>query len=166
MNCLEIIIAISDIVVSAGVGIWIATAITNGHTKERFLKDYFTEELNAIKTECRDFFDDICYDKKIANGIKIGFKLLSMRIASFESNLNEAFKNAQTPLALSIQKIQLEITGSDDFNNQYKKTAVKFSPSLKNTILEHRSKLLTEFSSAVIVINKAAIAKAQKGKKS
>ena len=73
MNCTEII-SIVDIIVSAGLGIWIATAITSGHTKERFLKDYFTNELNSIKEECKAFFDDICYDKKSGQDIKIAFK--------------------------------------------------------------------------------------------
>lgn len=165
MSCLEIIFAILDIAISAGVGIWIATAIAKGHTEERFLKDYFTQELITIKEECKTFFDEICYDKSNANSIKIGFKLLSMRITALEANLDKAFKNAHPTLSTSIQKIQLEITGSEEFNDQYKETVVKFSPSVKNTILEQRSKLLTEFSEAVIVINKAAIDNSAKSKK-
>jgi hypothetical protein len=156
MTCSDII-EIIGILVSAGMGIWIATAITNGHTRERFLKDYFTMELNGIKEECKAFFDDICFDKKSAQDIKIGFKILSMRLSAFESNLGEAFKNASTTLPNSIKSIQLEITDSDDFNEQFKKTKVKFSSSAKNSILEKRSTLLTEFSKAIIVINKASV---------
>lgn len=158
MSCSDIIEVIG-ILVSAGMGIWIATAITNGHTQERFLKEYFTDELNGIKEECKAFFDSICFDRISATDIKIGFKILSMRVSAFESNLVEAFKNTSTSLPSIIKAIQLDITDSDDFNEQYKKSKVVFSSSSKNSILEHRSKLLTEFSKAVIVINKASIKK-------
>ena len=156
MSCSDII-AIVNIFVSAGLGIWIATAINNGHTKERFLKDYFTNELNSIKIDCKLFFDEVCYDKKSATDIKIGFKLLSMRISAFENNLELAFKNTQKTLSNSLSKIQMDITGSDDFNNQFKENVVKFSAAEKNNVLESRSKLLTEFSKAIIDINKAKL---------
>ena len=151
------IIALVDIAVSAGFGVWIATAITKSQTKERFLKDYFTNELNSIKDDCKSFFDEVCYDKKSAKDIKIGFKLLSMRIAAFETNLNGAFKKINCQLAQHLKNIQLEITGSDDFNNQFMEEVVSFSPDEKNAILESRHKLLTEFSTSVITINKASL---------
>lgn len=151
------IISIIDIAISAGLGIWIATAIAKSQTKERFLKDYFTNEINGIKDDCKSFFDDICYDQKSAKDIKIGFKLLSMRVAAFETNLSRAFKKANCDLAQQLKNIQLEITGCDDFNNQFTKKVVSFSPDEKNTILESRHKLLNEFSISVITINKASL---------
>ena len=153
------IIEIFGILVSAGMGIWIATAITNGHTRERFLKDYFTKDLNRIKEECKSFFDDICFDKKSANDIKTGFKILSMRVSAFESNLVDAFKDAHTTIPASIQSIQIHVTNSDDFNEQFDQSNVRFSSSDKSILLEKRSSLLTEFSKAIIVINKASIKK-------
>lgn len=116
MSCSDII-SIIDIAVSAGVGIWVATAIAKGQTKERFLKEYFTHELISIKEECKVFFDDICYDQKSANDIKTGFKILSMRAKAFEDNLREAFKNSGTCIHSCITKIQIEITNSDEFND-------------------------------------------------
>lgn len=158
MSCSEII-SIIDIVVSAGFGIWIATAIANGHTKERFLKDYFTNELSAIKGDCKALFDEICYDKKSSADIKIGFKILSMRISAFEDNLDAAFENVKPSLLQGLNRIQLDITNSEEFNDQFKDKYVKFSPIEKNNILDGRSKLLTQFSKAIIVINKARIKK-------
>lgn len=158
MTCSDII-EIVGILVSAGMGIWIATAIANGHTQERFLKEYFTNDLNRIKEECKAFFDSICFDNKSGKDIKIGFKILSMRLSAFESNLKDAFKDAHTTLPNSIQSIQVDITSSDDFNEQFRNTKVVFSPSSKNIILEKRSALLTEFSKAIIVINKASLNK-------
>lgn len=156
-DIISIVDIVVDIVVSVVFGIWIANAIARSHTKERFLKDYFTNELSVIKDDCKALFDEICYDKKSAGDIKIGFKILSLRVSSFENNLKEAFKDANPNLLKNLSKIQLEITGSDDYNNQYKKSVVKFSPSEKNTILESRSLLMSEFSKAVIVINSAKI---------
>lgn len=155
--CCSDIISIIDIAVSAGVGIWVATAIAKGQTKERFLKDYFTNELISIKEECKKFFDDICYDKASANDIKIGFKILSMRAKAFEDNLEEVFKKSGTNIHLCITKIQVEITNSDEFNEQFKKDKIKFGATQKARILEQRSQLLTSFSSSVIDINKASI---------
>lgn len=156
MSCSDII-SLFDIAVSAGVGIWVATAITKGQTKERFLKDYFTNELISIKEECKMFFDDICYDQKSANDIKTGFKILSMRAKSFEDNLGEVFKGSVTCIHSCITKIQVEITNSDEFNEQFKKEKIKFGASQKARILEQRSSLLSAFSSSVIDINKASI---------
>ncbi len=158
MSCSDII-AIFNIIVSAGLGVLIATAINKGHTEERFLKEYFTNELNGIKEDCKSFLDEICYDKQNAKDIKIGFKLLSMRIAAFEETLSKAFKNEEIQLSSLLSKIQMEITGSDDYNSQYKKSSVKFSSEEKNAVLESRSKLLTEFSKSVVSINKAKIRK-------
>ena len=151
------IISIVDIVVSVGIGIWIATAITKSQTKERFLKEYFTNEINGIKDDCKAFFDEICYDKKSASNIKIGFKLLSMRVTALETYLKSTFKKVDCNLSHQLNIIQLEITGCDDFNNQYKEQSVSFSPDQKNTILDSRHKLLTEFSKSVVVINKARV---------
>lgn len=164
MECSDII-AIVEIVVSAGVGIWIATIISKGQTKERFLKDYFTNELIGIKEECKCFFDEICYDKKNANDIKIGFKILSMRVKAFENNLNEVFNNVKTNIPDDFVKIQMEITGSDEYNDQFKKSEVKFSAPQKSRILEQRSNLLTAFSKAIITINKASISNNRKRRK-
>ena len=80
-----------------------------------------------------------------------------MRISAFENNLELAFKNTQKTLSNSLSKIQMDITGSDDFNNQFKENVVKFSAAEKNNVLESRSKLLTEFSKAIIDINKAKL---------
>ncbi|MBR0244944.1 MAG: hypothetical protein IJQ61_09315 [Bacteroidales bacterium] len=151
------IISIIDIVASVGLGIWIATAITKSQTKERFLKDYFTNEINGIKDDCKTFFDEICYDKKSANDIKIGFRLLSMRVTALESNLETTFKKVNCNLRQHLTNIQLEVTGCDDFNNQFKEEVVSFSAAEKNAILENRHQLLTEFSKSVVIINKARV---------
>lgn len=151
------IISIIDIVASVGLGIWIATAITKSQTKERFLKDYFTNEINGIKDDCKTFFDEICYDKKSANDIKIGFRLLSMRVTALETNLETAFKKVNCNLRQHLTNIQLEVTGCDDFNNQFKEAVVSFSAAEKNAILENRHHLLTEFSKSVVIINKARV---------
>lgn len=156
MECSDII-AIVDIVVTAGIGIVVATFIAKGQTKERFLKEYFTKELTDIKDECKSFFDDICYDKQNATDIKTGFKIISMRAQAYEENLKEVFKDAECNILTNLSKIQLEITGSEEYNEQYKSATVKFSPRLKKIIFEYRSLLLTEFSRTTITINKASI---------
>jgi len=156
MSCSDII-SIIDIAVSAGVGIWVATAIAKGQTKERFLKEYFTHELISIKEECKVFFDDICYDQKSANEIKTGFKILSMRAKAFEDNLREAFKNSGTCIHSCITKIQIEITNSDEFNEQFKQEKIRFGAIQKARFFEQRSLLLSAFSSSVIDINKASV---------
>lgn len=158
MECSNII-AIADIVVSAVFGIWIATAITKSQTKERFLKDYFINEISGIKEDCKIFFDDICYDKKSAKDIKIGLKLLSMRLSALETNILSSFKKVTCQLLQQFATIQMEITGCDDFNNQFQQSEVVFSAEEKSIIFENRHKLLTEFSKTVVTINKCAIKK-------
>lgn len=151
------IISIIDIVASVSLGTWIATAITKSQTKERFLKDYFTNEINGIKDDCKTFFDEICYDKKSANDIKIGFRLLSMRVTALETNLESALKKVNCNLRQHLTNIQLEVTGCDDFNDQFEKEVVSFSATEKKAILENRHQLLTEFSKSVVIINKARV---------
>lgn len=164
MGCSEFI-AIIDIVVSAGVGIYIAKVITKGQTKERFLKDYFTSELISIKEECKIFFDDICYDQKSANEIKTGFKIISMRVKAYEENLCTVFKSTSTNIHSLITKIQIEITDSDEFNEQFQNEKVKFGSVQKAKILEQRSLLLSAFSSSVIDINEASVPQKKYGRK-
>lgn len=156
MNCSDII-SIVDIAISAGVGVWVATAINKGQTRERFLKDYFTNELIRIKEACKTFFDDICYDKVGGNDIKTGFKIISMRAKAYEDNVEEVFKNVESNIHQNITRLQVEITNSDEFNNQYKNKEITFGALQKTKILEERTHLLNAFSKAVITINKATI---------
>lgn len=160
MECSDII-AIVDIalnlIVTIVFGVWIANAIMKANTKERFLKEYFTNELNDIKYDCKVFFDEICYDKKSAKDIKTGFKVLSTRLAAFESNAEQIFKEPKLSIHNILKLMQCKITDFEEYNEQYKKEVITFSTENKNSVLEQRSTLLTEFSNAVVAINGVAI---------
>lgn len=53
--------------------------------------------------------------------------------------------------------MQCKITDFEEYNEQYKNDVITFSPENKNSVLEQRSTLLTEFSNAVVAINGVAI---------
>ena len=88
-----------------------------------------------------------------------------MRIFSLELNLKETFKDTNISLSDNFSKVQLAITNTEEFNEQNKSSIVEYASSSKSAILENRSKLLRDFSIAVIVINRASVNKKRKTKK-
>ena len=80
-----------------------------------------------------------------------------MRVTALETNLESVFKKANCNLRQHLTNIQLEVTGCDDFNNQFNEEVVSFSAAEKSAILKNRHQLLTEFSKSVVIINKARV---------
>ena len=88
MSCSDII-SIVDIAITTFVGIWLAIGVQRSLTKNRYLREYFINELNNIREEYRSFFVDIYSGALSAKTIKDRLKIMSLRIGSFDKYIHQ-----------------------------------------------------------------------------
>lgn len=149
------LIAIIDIAVTTLIGIWIAIVVQNNLTKNRYLKEYFINEVKDIRDLYKGFVNLMYKNKISAVDIKDWFKVMSERTQNLNRFLHEKYT---IDGALIIQKhaeVQQKITSMEEFNECYKEQVVLFSNSSKNEILKMHSELSCILTQRVIDINGA-----------
>lgn len=149
------IISIADIIITSTIGIWIACLVQNNITKNRYLKEYYISELKDIG-ECYKLFIKELYEGVLAaKDIKDWLKIMSVRIMSFNDSVHKSYQIKDSLLLDRHSDMQQFITGSDEFNENYKENVVIFEGGTKNEILKKHSELNTVVMQRVIDINNA-----------
>ena len=151
-------ITVSDILQFVGliVTVWIAIVVQRNLTKNRYLKDYFINEIKDLRNEYRILFADIQSSKLNSETIKVRVKIISLRIKTIEDYSTRYFFIESSNLKLLHSEFQQFITGTDDFNNQYKESTIKFSDMTITKILEYQKDIVDELTLCVININNAS----------
>lgn len=151
-------ITVSDILQFVGliVTVWIAIVVQRNLTKNRYLKDYFINEIKDLRNEYRILFADIQSSKLNSETIKVRVKIISLRIKTIEDYSTRYFFIESSNLKLLHSEFQQFITGTDDFNNQYKENTIKFSNMTITKILEYQKDIVDELTLCVININNAS----------
>ncbi|MDL2315071.1 hypothetical protein LJC16_02300 [Bacteroidales bacterium OttesenSCG-928-C19] len=148
-------ITIIDIIITSIIGIWIAVAVQNNLTKSRYLKEYFINEIKDIRELYKQFINQLYRNKVSATDIKDWFKIMSERTQNLDKFLHEKYKINDSLIRTKHAEIQQKITSLDEFNEDYKKTAVTFTNSSRNEILKLHSELSCVLTQRVIDINSA-----------
>lgn len=151
-------ITVSDILQFVGliVTVWIAIVVQRNLTKNRYLKDYFINEIKDLRNEYRILFADIQSSKLNSKTIKVRVKIISLRIKTIEDYSTRYFFIESSNLKLLHSEFQQFITGTDDFNNQYKESTINFSDMTITKILEYQKDIVDELTLCVININNAS----------
>lgn len=151
-------ITVSDILQFVGliVTVWIAIVVQRNLTKNRYLKDYFINEIKDLRNEYRILFADIQSSKLNSETIKVRVKIISLRIKTIEDYSTRYSSIESSNLKLLHSEFQQFITGTDDFNNQYKENTIKFSDMTITKILEYQKDIVDELTLCVININNAS----------
>lgn len=149
------VISIVDIIISAGIGVWIATGVQKNLTKKRYLRDHFIQEINSIRQEYKDLFSEIIFEKMNAKTIKDRLKIMSARISSFDKFVHQEFKISDSLIKNEHAEFQQFITGNDEFNDQYQSDVVKFSSSTKMDVLKWQGRFADAFTKRIIDVNNA-----------
>ena len=150
-------IAIASLIVTTGIGIWIGCVVQKNLTTVRSVKDYFIQEIKDIRHLYMVFFNDLHNGKKSANGIKDWLKIMSNRLDIIEKSMVQYFKVDEKDISIKNihSELQVYITGTDDFNDNYRKETIQFGEPVKNEVLRIHSQIIGQLLSNIIKINEA-----------
>jgi len=148
-------IAIVNIFSTCFVGVLIAISVQNNLTKSRYLRDYFIQEIKDIRDQYKKFLNEIYCGNKSAVDIKDWLKIMSLKINNLNEFLHDNYNIKGSIVKEKHSEIQKFITGSDDFNENFKNPKIVFAESTKLEILRLNASLLKALMQRVVDINKA-----------
>lgn len=147
----------SDIIAALGViiGVWIAWVLQRKLSTVQAIKSFHIEELKNIKDFYANFIGEIIANQRSASEIKDWFKIMSSRISSFEGSICGYYNIHSENIGLiSVHStIQIFITGTDEFNDCYKKKAVTFTTQSKDELFKRHNEIIQKMMDLSIKIN-------------
>ena len=159
-------ISIADILITTAIGIWIACLVQNNITKNRYLKEYYINELKDIGECYKAFIKELHEGVLAAKDIKDWLKIMSVRINAFYDFVHKSYEIKNSLLLDKHSDIQQFITGADEFNENYKAKRVAFQGGTKNEILKKHYELNNVVMQRVMDINSAKKKRKRKNNKS
>jgi len=148
-------IGVLNLIVTTFIGIWLVLFVQKNFTINRAIKDYYIQEIKDVRKLYVDFLNNVYKGEMSAKGMKEWFKIISNRIECVERSLNDSFYIKDSDIGKIHSEIQNFITGTEDFNNNYRSKQFSFSETTKNEILIYHTRLLKCFTDVVVKINKA-----------
>ena len=148
------LIGIANIFVTLSIGSWIGFSVQKNLTTNRAVKEYFINENKDIKDKYNKFINDLYTCKISSEQIKEWFKVMTIKINTFEGFIQDEYK-VKPDISTVHNNIKYHLTGSDEFNTQYKNAKITFSSTTKNEILSFHSHLSYNLTKMIIDINKA-----------
>lgn len=147
-------IAITDILITVSLGIWIGISVNRNFTNNRAIKEYFITESQSIRKDYLSFLNCLYKEKGSSRLIIEWFKIMTIKIDVFEKYLKDEFK--VDPQILTIHNgLKKFITDSEELNAHYSQEVIKFSPLNKKRIIEESARFSNELTRIVIEINRA-----------
>lgn len=150
-------INIAGIIIPSGIGAWIAIIVQNNLTINRYLKDYFINEIKEIRDLYKSFFDSVYKGQKSSIEIKDWLKIMTGRIENIDLFLHDNYNIKDNLIKQKHAEIQQKVTDFEEFNECYTKPKVEFSSTSKNEILKLHSELAKALTQRVIDINSAVL---------
>lgn len=146
-------LTLANIVVTAAVGIWIATTIQNKFAKTRALKDYFINELIALQADYRSFVNNIWESKLSSRSIKDTLKALSGRIDTLDKYMHKKFKLENSLIKEAHVKFQQDLTYAHELEDQFTNPTVQLSHDTKVRLMPLHDNIVEAITERVIDIN-------------
>lgn len=147
-------IAVCDILITSIIGVWIGVSVQKNLTTNRAVKEYFINENREIKEKYNKFMNDLYSNRNSSEQIKEWFKIMTIKITTFEGFITNEYR-LKPEISNIHNNLKYMITGSDDFNTQYKEDHITFSNSTKNEILIFHTDLSNCLTKLVIETNRA-----------
>ena len=132
-------LAFLEIFVTIFIGYYITHLTNIKDTGTRCLKDYFIEILKNIRTEFDQCIDKIINGDISAKEFVKWYNTFQCDISNFDKSIRQAFPIDKIKLYDIIDNLYSYITGSDDFNDQYKNDNVEFPFEIKSKIKTDKS---------------------------
>lgn len=147
-------IALLNISITTIVGIVLSCIIHKRYSRKKSTKDYIISEILSVRDLYIKQFDFLYTNSKSAKEIKDWFKIMSNRITCVDESVKKTYKTRGLPLKSMHNKIQIEVTNLEDYNNQYSKSKVLFSEYSKSEMLKYHMELLNKINNLVLDLYK------------
>lgn len=148
-------ISLVDLAITTAIGIWIAVVVQRNITTNRAIKDFFITEVQEIKASYGVFLNDVYRNVKSPKSAKDWLKIMTNRLQVIESSLNDAFVVDTKEIIKCHSEIQLFLTGTDEFNDNFRGDSMNLNESSIDHLFSLHTKLLNSFTKQIVTINKA-----------
>lgn len=130
-----------DIVVTVVIGFVITHMVSVRDSRTRAIKDYYIQELAAIKSEINNFYASLFKGELDAKEIIGWYSAIRNRIDSFDQAVRKTFTIYEGSIAKKLFLNYKYITNSNDFNSNYNQGKIKFRAATKNAIGKNEKQL-------------------------
>lgn len=127
------------IITSIVFGFFISHWCSIKDSRTRLLKDYYIEQVKAIKGRTDKFFHQVAWGKSSANKIVRWYEHICLDIDAIDKGMRKVLDIHMMPFGDNLSKKYQEITFWEDFNDQY-------SNSHYHPTTEHTQRLLVMLS--------------------
>lgn len=90
-DIVQIVVDILNIVITAGISIWVVRTLQKKLNNERRLKDYFISEISAVQGEYRNLIASVLASKESPKLLKIKFSNLETKLNSLMQILEQKY---------------------------------------------------------------------------
>ena len=135
------LLAILDIVVTVVIGFVITHMVSVRDSRTRAIKDYYIQELAAIKSEINNFYASLFKGELDAKEIIGWYSAIRNRIDSFDQAVRKTFTIYEGSIAKKLFLNYKYITNSNDFNSNYNQGKIKFRAATKIAIGKNEKQL-------------------------
>lgn len=151
------LLATIEIIVNVVFGALIVLVIQKRMSDDRGVKNYFISETNELLSAYNIFFNEVYNKKRSCKNITSWFKIMTSRLEQLRLCLNEDLQIPEKELnnIINHRNLQMVLTGSEDFNNQFSRDFYEVSDLLKSQIEEAYGKLRYSLLKTIISINRA-----------
>lgn len=120
-------LSILDIVVTVLIGFVITHMVSVRDSRTRAIKDYYIQELSAIKVEINVFYSKIFKGELAAKDIICWYKILKNKVDCIEKSVKKTFSIYDPSIAETLFSNFKHISSTEDFNNNFDKDKVGFN---------------------------------------
>lgn len=146
-------LTVAEIIITAAVGVWIASSIQSKFAKSRALRDYFINELNALQTDYRCFVNNIWDAKLSSRSIKDTLKALSGRIDTLDKFMHKKFQLKDSIIKEAHVKFQQDLTYVKELDEQYSEPNVQLAHETKTRLMPLHENIVEAITERVINVN-------------
>lgn len=114
---IQIIVSIADIIISAGVAVWIVHTLQKTIDNERSTKDYCISEISKIQTEFRDLMSSAIAGQENTKLFKIKFNKLTVKVNALMKLLNKKYSIPINILCPYQTELLMKIEDDGGFNS-------------------------------------------------
>lgn len=135
------LLAILDIVVTVVIGFVITHMVSVRDSRTRAIKDYYIQELAAIKSEINNFYASLFKGELEAKEIIGWYSAIRNRIDSFDKAVRKTFTIYEGSITKKLFLNYKYITNSNEFNSNYYQGKINFRAATKNAIGKNEKQL-------------------------
>ena len=119
---------------------------------KRSLKDYYIEEMKAVKLEFNDLCKQISLQQIGADAIIKTFKQLSIRLNDIQYSINANLK-IHIEILDELTSVQTFLTNTEEMNNQFDNTTLNLTSSTERELFNKQELFNRNMLSAIARIN-------------